>query len=438
MKTIVAGAVIFIGLSVVSCRKEHDVVSSEVKNDTAANYARDIYLWHNNIPGSFDAHNFSDPNGVMQGIRAFSSEPGFNLPVDRWSFAMLKRDWEDLSSGVGGDFGMNVFFFTNTDLRVSYVEPESPAGKAGVRRSWHIKQINGDPNVNATNAAGIVQAVYQSAVGTFLFERPNTTDTTITLKAASYKERPLLFDSVYTTGANKTGYFVFNSFLGDTVEIQNEFTRIFNKFNSEHIQDLVVDLRYNGGGYVSVQNLLANYLAPAAANHEVMLKEEFNDRYSSYNITQHFTKKGTLDLNRLFFIVSQNTASASELLINSLMPYMNVQLIGPASTHGKPVGFYPIPVFDWYIFPVSFRTVNKNGEGNYFNGLSLSHQVADGLNKDWGDTGEGCLNAVLFFISNGSYAPRMAVSPQQRMALSEEVQTLNARLGEPKFKGMVR
>jgi hypothetical protein len=374
----------------------------------------------------------------MQGIRAFSSEPGFNLPVDRWSFAMLKRDWEDLSSGVGGDFGMNVFFFTNTDLRVSYVEPESPAGKAGVRRSWHIKQINGDPNVNATNAAGIVQAVYQSAVGTFLFERPNTTDTTITLKAASYKERPLLFDSVYTTGANKTGYFVFNSFLGDTVEIQNEFTRIFNKFNSEHIQDLVVDLRYNGGGYVSVQNLLANYLAPAAANHEVMLKEEFNDRYSSYNITQHFTKKGTLDLNRLFFIVSQNTASASELLINSLMPYMNVQLIGPASTHGKPVGFYPIPVFDWYIFPVSFRTVNKNGEGNYFNGLSLSHQVADGLNKDWGDTGEGCLNAVLFFISNGSYAPRMAVSPQQRMALSEEVQTLNARLGEPKFKGMVR
>jgi carboxyl-terminal processing protease len=438
MKAIVASTVIFIGLSVLSCRKNHDVVSSEVKNDTAANYARDIYLWHNNIPGSFDAHNFTDPNGVMQGIRAFSSEPGFNMPVDRWSFAMLKRDWEDLSSGVGGDFGMNVFFLTNTDLRVSYVEPESPAGKAGVRRSWHIKQINGNPNVNATNAEGIVQAVYQSSIGTFLFERPNTTDTTIKLKASSYKEHPLLFDSVYSTGGNKTGYFVFNSFLGDTVEIQNEFARIFNKFNSEHVQDLVVDLRYNGGGYVSVQNLLANYLAPAAANHEVMLTEEFNDRYSNFNVTQNFTKKGTLDLNRLFFIVSQNTASASELLINSLKPYMNVHLVGPASTHGKPVGFYPIPVFDWYIFPVSFRTVNKNGEGNYFNGLSLSHQVADGLDKDWGDAGEGCLNAVLFFINNGNYAPRMAVSPQQRMALTEEVLGLNARLGQPKFKGMIR
>lgn len=438
MKTIVAGAVILIGLSVVSCRKDHDVVSSEVKNDTAANYARDIYLWYNNIPGSFNAHSFTDPNGVMQGIRAFSNEPGFNMPVDRWSFAMLKRDWEDLSSGVGGDFGMNIFFLTNSDLRVSYVEPESPAGKAGIRRSWHIKQINGNPNVNSTNADGIVQAIYHSSIGSFLFERPNATDTTITLKASSYQEHPLLFDSVYNSNGSKTGYFVFNSFLGDTVEIQNEFTRIFNKFNSEHVHDLVIDLRYNGGGYVSVQNLLANYLAPAAANNDVMLTEEFNDHYSSYNVTQNFTKKGTLDLNRLFFIVSQNTASASELLINSLRPYMDVHLIGPTSTHGKPVGFYPIAVFDWYIFPVSFRTVNKNGEGNYFNGLSLSHQIGDGLDKDWGDTGEGCLNAALFYISNGSYAPRMAVSPQQRLALTEEVLGLNERLGKPKFKGMVR
>jgi carboxyl-terminal processing protease len=438
MKAIVAGAVIFVGLAVVSCRKHHDVVSSEVKNDTAANYARDIYLWYNKIPGTFNAHSFTDPNGVMQGIRAFSTEPGFNMPVDRWSFAMLKREWQNLSSGVGGDFGMNIFFLTNTDLRVSYVEPESPAGKAGIRRSWHIKQINGSPNINAANADGIIQAVYQSNTGTFLFERPNTTDTTITLKAASYKEHPLLFDSVYTTGANKTGYFVFNSFLGDTVEIKNEFTRIFNRFSKENVRDLVVDLRYNGGGYVSVQNLLANYLAPAAADHNVMLTEEFNDRYSSYNITENFTKKGTLDLNRLFFIVSQNTASASELLINSLIPYMDVHLVGPTGTHGKPVGFYPIEVFDWYIFPVSFRTLNKNGEGNYFNGLSLSHQMSDGLDKDWGDQNEGCLSAVLFFISNGSYAPRMAVGPEQRIGLTEEVLGLNARVAKHEFKGMIR
>jgi carboxyl-terminal processing protease len=438
MKTIVAGfAIYIIGCTLVSCRKDHDVISSEIKNDTATTYARDLYLWYNNIPATFNGHNFSDPNGVMEGIRAFSSEPGFPVPVDRWSFAILKTDWQKLSSGIGGDFGMNVFFFTSNDLRVSYVEPESAAGKAGIKRSWQVKRINGNNNITSSIAPDVIKAVYQSASGTFLFGRPNGSDTTITLKASSYSEHPVFFDSVYTTGSSKTGYFVFNSFLGDTNEIKNEFIRIFDRFNAQQVQDVVVDLRYNGGGYVSVQNLLANYLVPAAGDHDVMLKEEFNDRYASFNTTATFSKKGSLDLNRLFFIVSQNTASASELLINSLMPYVNVQLVGPSHTHGKPVGFFPVSVFDWYIFPVSFRTVNKNGEGNYFNGLTLDHQVVDGLDKDWGDAGEGCLSAVLNYIKSGSYA-RLGFTIEQRAALSEEVQSSNARLAEPKFKGMIR
>jgi len=437
MKTIVAGAAIFIGLSLISCRKDHDAVSREVKNDTAANIARDIYLWYDHIPASFDAHTYTDPNGVMEGIRTFSSEPGFSMPVDRWSFAILKTDWEKLSTGIGGDFGLNIFFYTNNDLRVSYVEKESPAGKAGIKRSWHIKQINGNANISAANASEIIQSVYQSNTGTFLFGRPAGSDTTITLKAASYKEHPLLCDSVYTTGSSKTGYFVFNSFLGDTNEIKNEFVRVFDRFSNEQVQDVVVDLRYNGGGYVAVQNLLANYLVPTAGDHAVMLTEEFNNHYSAYNATEKFTKKGNLNLSRLFFIVSQNTASASELLINSLVPYMDVQLIGPTHTHGKPVGFYPISVFDWYVFPVSFRTVNRNGEGNYFNGLPLNYQVVDGLDKDWGDTHETCLSSILSYINSGSYA-RLGFTVEQRAGLTEEVLRSNVRLGEPKFKGMVR
>jgi hypothetical protein len=418
------------------CKKQHDVVGVEVKNDSTLNYARDIYLWYNYIPASFDAHHYSDPNAIMEGIRAYSEEPGFSTPVDRWSFAMLQSQWNDLSNGVGGDFGLNIYFYTNDDLRVSYVEPEAPAGKAGVKRGWRIKQINGSANITSANADAIVQQVYQSNSGTFLFGRPNANDTTITLSASGYKEHPLLFDSVYTTGAGKTGYFVFNSFLGDTNEIQSGFERIFNKFESAHVQDIIVDLRYNGGGYVSLQSLLANYLVPVAGDNGVMLTEEFNDKYAAYDVTDTYHKKGNINLSRLFFIVSQNTASASELLINSLRPYLDVQLIGPSHTHGKPVGFYPIPVYDWYIFPVSFRTVNKNGEGSYFNGLSLNYQVADGLDKEWGDANESCLGSVLHYIDGGSYA-RLAFTPEQRAGLTEEVLYSNTRLGRPKFKGMV-
>lgn len=436
MKAIVAGLVVALSCSVAGCQKHNDVVSNEVKNDSTLNDARDIYLWYNYIPASFNSRNYADPNAIMEGIRAYSQEPGFSTPVDRWSFAMLKTDWDNLSNGVGGDFGLNIFFYTSDDLRVSYVEPDAPAGKAGIKRGWRIKQINGNSNITSANANAIIQQVYQSGSSTFLFSRANSADTTITLKSSSYKEHPLLFDSVYNTGSSKTGYFVFNSFLGDTVDIQNQFDRIFNKFEAQGVQDVIVDLRYNGGGYVSVQNMLANYLVPNAGNNGVMLTEEFNDKYVAYDVTENYSKKGNLNLSRLFFIVSQNTASASELLINSLKPYLDVQLIGPTHTHGKPVGFYGIPVYDWYIFPVSFRTLNKNGEGNYFDGLSLNYQVADGLDKEWGDADESCLASVLHYIGSGNYA-RLAVTPQQRAGLTAEVLSSNARLGQPKFKGMV-
>jgi hypothetical protein len=436
MKAIVTGLIVVTAITLFGCKKHSDKnVDSDKLKDSAMVFTRDIYLWYNNIPASFNPHDYADPNAIMEAIRPYSIEPGFSTPVDRWSFAMLKSEWDGLSSGQGGDFGLSVFFFAADDLRVSYVEPESPAGKAGIKRSWRIKQINGSSNITSSNANAIVKAVFDSNSGTFLFARPTSSDTTITLQAASYKEHPLLLDSVYTTGSTKTGYFVFNSFLGDTNEIKNEFVRVFNKFNTQNVQDVIVDLRYNGGGYVSLQTLLANYLVPTAGNNGVMLTEQFNDKYTAINETTRYAKKGTLNLSRLFVIVSQNTASASELLINSLKPYMNVQLVGPSHTHGKPVGFFPIPVFDWYIFPVSFRTINKNGEGNYFNGLSLNYQIMDGLDKAWGDRNENCLGSALQYIQTGSFA-RAGITP--RMSAIEEVQDGNARLGSTKFKGMIR
>jgi hypothetical protein len=138
------------------------------------------------------------------------------------------------------------------------------------------------------------------------------------------------------------------------------------------------------------------------ANGNVMMKQTYNAKNSNQNLTTLFRKQGSVNLDRLYFIVSKATASASELLINNLKPYMNVQLVGN-TTYGKPVGFYPIPVGDWYIFPVSFRTTNRNGEGNYFSGLNVNSRVADGLDKDWGDVTESCLANVIRNITSGSY-----------------------------------
>jgi hypothetical protein len=255
------------------------------------------------------------------------------------------------------------------------------------------------------------------------------------LDAATYQQNPIYLDTVYNINGNKIGYFVFNSFLGDTAQIYNSFRDIFTNFSAQQVSDVVVDLRYNGGGYVSMQERLANYLAPQAANGGLMMEQQFNDKYAAeYNSRENFSKQGSLNLSRIFFIVSKSTASASELLINNLKPYMDVQVLGPSKTYGKPVGYFPIPVADWYIFPVSFRTTNKNGEGSYFDGFPLNKQVADGLDKDWGDLNESSLASAVHYITNGSYPMQAG---RTRITEKPEVQNGNAVLDAPSFKGAI-
>jgi carboxyl-terminal processing protease len=433
-----------------SCKKDVDVAAlqpvteqpvqpsiSDLMKDTSLIVAKELYLWYDKIPATFNPRSFADPDKIMMGIRQFSIEPGFNEPVDRWSFAYKQQEWDNVSAGVTQDFGLNVFFFGEGDLRVRSVERASAAGRAGVQRGWRISKINGNSNISTSNAEFIIDNIYESNSTAFTFVKPDGTSVDISLTAATYQEHPVFLDSVYATGSKKVGYLVFNSFLGDTIEIYNEFRRVFNHFSSNQVSDLVVDLRYNGGGYVSVQEKLANYIANNAANGNVMMKQQYNKLLSQYNITDYFRKLGSLSLNRVFFVVSNNTASASELLINNLKPYMDVKLVGPNSTYGKPVGFFPYPVGDWYVFPVSFRSTNKNGQGSYFSGIPVDGQAADGLDKNWGDKAEPAFASVLNYITTGSFTV-----PSARAAIKskEEIRLINSgndKLEANTFKGAV-
>ena len=413
---------------------------ADALKDSALLYSKDIYLWYSQIPSTFNARSYDDLDNVMTAIRQYSLEPGFSTAVDRWSFAVKQSEWDNVSSGVStGDFGLNIFFRADKDLRVRHVEKESPAGLAGIRRGWRITAVNGNTNMTKDNADFIVQSVYQSSSVSITFEKPDNSSVTLNLNAGNYREHPVILDSVYTINSKKIGYFAFNSFLGDTTEIYNEFSRVFNNFTSSSVNDVIVDLRYNGGGYVSVQEKLANWLAPSAASGGLMMKQQFNDKYTEYNSEDKFSKLGGLNLSRIFFIVSSSTASASELLINNLKPYMDVQLIGPSKTYGKPVGFFPIPVGDWYIFPVSFRTTNKSGEGSYFNGLAVNSLVADGLDKDWGNVEESCLKSAISFITTGAFRSQAAGGRTTVSSYQEDpvMKKVNAVLDEPSFKGMI-
>jgi len=245
---------------------------------------------------------------------------------------------------------------------------------------------------------------------------------------------------------------VFNQFFGQPS--RNELAQAFTYFQAQGIDELVIDLRYNPGGSVETEDTLSNLIAPTAANNQTMYQYIFNstlqnnqhqlirkklgygDIFTPAENTVKFEKAGALNLPRVFFIVTGNTASASELLINNLKPYMEVKLIGD-TTYGKPVGFFPIPIFNYDIYPISFKTVNSAGNADYYTGFAPDNLSSDGVNKNWGDITEPSLAAALRYISTGSFARAAAESQNslQRRAMNE-TKPLNKAMNENKFSGM--
>ncbi len=370
----------------------------------------------------------------MKGIRQFSKEPGYNTPVDEWSFAIKQEEWDDVSAGITEDFGMEIFFRQEGDLRVRKVEAASPAGIAGVKRGWRITKINNSSNITTSNADFIVNAVYLSKNVAITFQKPDGSTVDLNITAGTYQNDVIAAKTIIDLGSKQVGYLAYHSFLGDSARTVDGFAAAFSEFATAGIDEMVLDLRYNGGGYVWMQALLANYLAPTSANAQVMMTQQFNDRYSQYNSSINFSKKGTLNLSRLFVIISDQSASSSELLINNLKAVMDVQLVGPENTYGKPVGYFEIPVGDYYIFPVSSRTTNKNGLGNYFGGFAPNSVVADGLDKDFGDPAEACFASALKYIGTGSY--RMPAIEDQPV-LTPQVIKANEGLPKRAFRGMI-
>ena len=382
-------------------------------NQVAFQKSQDYYLWNTQLPATLNFGSYTDPVGVMTAIRQYSTEAGFSAPVDRWSFAMKKTEWDQLSGGLGslfsststeGDFGITVFFRAENDLRVRLVEPNSPGGAAGIHRGWRITKINGNTDITTANATFIIDNIYKSTTASVTFVKPDGTSVDISLNAAHYQKKSVYMDTVYNTISGKAGYLVYNSFLGNIGASAAEYSRVFSKFAAAGITDLIVDLRYNGGGYVDLQSQLANYIINNSANGGLMMKQIYNSNHAAENSTTFFNKSGSVNLSKVYFIVSRSTASASELLINNLKPYMDVRLIGSANTHGKPVGYFPIENGEWYVFPVSFKTVNKNNEGNYYAGFAPNAVIADGLDKDWGDVTESSLASALKNISTGNFS----------------------------------
>ena len=184
-------------------------------------------------------------------------------------------------------------------------------------------------------------------------------------------------------------------------------------FQSQGVQELIIDLRYNGGGSVAVAEQICNYLVQSANTGKLMYTNQLNATKTAQNSSRNFSKIGNINLSRVIFITSRSSASASELIINALDPYMDVVLIGD-NTYGKPVGSFPLSSYNRIlqnnnveVVPITFAIANSVGKAEYFDGFPADFKVGDSPQIAWGNENDLRLAAAIQYIRTGTVGNRM-------------------------------
>jgi C-terminal processing protease CtpA/Prc len=363
-------------------------------NQAIYNLMKTIYLWNDKVPQiDYNASRYSEnPDLLLEDLK-YTTLDKFSFVSDKTTTDQLFEEGKETGLGVGFDL------LNEITLKISIVYPGSPAEAAGLYRGMTVKKLNDVEVIGAINDGSIYNVLNTS---TIKFEVLDTTgkSKTISVTAAQFTLKTVVKKSIINQNGKKIGYLMFNSFLGTS---ENELKEAFSFFNSNNIDELVLDLRYNGGGYVDVAQQLAALIGGTRVNGKTFIKYLFNERLKSENVTTTFTAENdALNLSRVFIISSKQTASASEIVINSLKPYLDVKVIGFPS-YGKPVGFIGWGYKDKYVFPVMFKSANANDESDYFNGIVPDQYSLDGLNYDLGDVRENRLADALYYIKNGSF-----------------------------------
>ncbi|KKO48637.1 carboxyl-terminal protease [Arsukibacterium sp. MJ3] len=375
------------------------------------------YLWYRELKTGVDPLAFSTPAAYLRQVIA---------DRDRYSFVMTEQEYQDRY--------INAVFFgygfatqrtdNNTALQVLYVFNAGSAAQQGLRRADKITQIDGisvaewlsqldagtvtNDDIYGPNEEGVVR--------NFVWRKPNDTQQQADFVKGTVSTNTVMHRSVAAVGTKKVGYLVFNTFIELS---ETELEQAFSYFAAQDIDELVLDVRYNGGGLIRVANQLSSHIALARLQDNIFVKYRYNDKNTRKNSTVTFALgagRTQLNLPRVFVLTTAGSCSSSELVINALSPFIDVVQIGE-TTCGKPVGQVPDRVGDFRLFAINFQTVNALDFGEYFTGLMPNCPVTATVTGDWGVSSDPLYAEAVAYIANGSCS-LVAISDQNAQLYS--------------------
>ena len=362
-----------------------------------------VYYWNNYLP-DVNASDYSDPLRFLNVLR---------YQKDKWS-SIVPKDIFDLymkdSAYVGLGFYMARDF--NSDLRICFVYPDSPAAQQNLTRGDIILEIN---NIPSNEIVSQIDSTFDGDTPgekvLLKIQKINGDIVTLNLIKQELKISSDLYSTILDINDKSIGYLVFNKFVLGAID---DLAPVFKHFKDNDISELILDLRYNSGGLMDIALHLASLIGGSQVVDKTFCKIKFNENYADMNSTNAFVAlKNSLDIDRLVVITTETTCSASELVINGLKPYMDVVVIG-SPTCGKPVGMNPFSVCDNYLLPVTNVVFNALDEGEYYEGIDVDCYAVDDLSKPFGDVNEDSLSEAIYYIENGhcSYQKRHRVETQ--------------------------
>lgn len=397
-------SLIVIGLF--SCKKDvAPVVVAPTTDEEARDYLytqmNQYYLWYSLMP-VVTKEDYKDPYQLLEAMRYKA--------LDRWSFIQTYTEYQAQSTGSFVGHGISMGLDPSNQVRILQIYKNSPLYSKGVRRGWIVKKLNGTElapifvSRDGTAYNNLIGPSSADVTNTFLFQTPAGKDSTITSQKSAFTLNTVIVADTLHLKSGITGHLVFDQFITPS---NQELKDAFTYFSQNNIKDLIVDLRYNGGGDLSVLANMASYVAGTTKFNTPFLTLTFNDKNTKYNTTYPYnTVSAPVSISKLIVITTRGTASASEDFINGLKPVVNVTTIGD-TTNGKPVGMIGIPYKTDYMFwPISFSVVNASEQGDFYKGIVPIKEVADDFTRDWSDRNEACLKEAIYYLEHGTVSAK--------------------------------